>query len=180
MLLKQVVPTDTCKNTVYCVASKNKFASIEEFGLQLCTHFLTEYPHIVNKVNVEIVSDNWERIRCPQGRGHKHAFRRIGPMKPYTHVQGTKKPSTPMTFAMQSGFKGLDIMKTTQSGFVNFHRDQYTTLPDDDDRLLGTSMDAEWDVNDNIANSKRPFDFNKVNFLFYDYKLALEDLSLFE
>ena len=34
----KVVPTDTCKNTVYCVANQHEFTSIEEFGVILGKH----------------------------------------------------------------------------------------------------------------------------------------------
>ena len=36
-------------------------------------------------------------------------------------------------------------MKTTKSGFVNFFRDEYTTLPDVPDRLVGTVIKASWE-----------------------------------
>ena len=45
-----VVPTDTCKNTIYCLGKKNSFQSIEQFGIIVARHFMTEYPDIVNKV----------------------------------------------------------------------------------------------------------------------------------
>jgi urate oxidase len=45
---------------------------------------------------------------------------------------------------VQSGVKSLELLKTTQSGFENFHRDRFTSLPDVSDRLLGTSAEAEW------------------------------------
>jgi urate oxidase len=35
-------------------------------------------------------------------------------------------------------------MKTTKSGFSGFDRDQYTTLPDVDDRLMATKVRATW------------------------------------
>ena len=81
-----VVPTDTCKNTVYCVAHKHTFNSPEEFGILLCKHFVAEYPSIVNKISVRIVKDRWERLQAPNSQGkmapHKHTFLRLGPNKP--------------------------------------------------------------------------------------------------
>jgi urate oxidase len=35
-------------------------------------------------------------------------------------------------------------MKTTQSGWENFYRERYTTLPDTDDRILATVVTASW------------------------------------
>ena len=40
--------------------------------------------------------------------------------------------------------RSLELLKTAQSGFSAFHRDRFTSLKDAGDRLLGTSMAAEW------------------------------------
>ena len=161
-----VVPTDTCKNTVYCVASKNEFHSPEEFGIQLCKHFLTEYPDIVNRVSIQIIKDRWERLVAPNSKGvaapHNHTFKRLGPNKPYAHVTGEKRRGTGMKISIQAGFRSLDIMKTTQSGFVDFHRDRYTSLPDAKDRILGTSVDAQWSYPAS-AVARGNIDFSKVS-----------------
>jgi urate oxidase len=42
-----VLPTDSVKNTVYVLAKKHEFESIEEFGVILAKHFLTTHPTIV-------------------------------------------------------------------------------------------------------------------------------------
>jgi len=162
-----VVATDTCKNTVYCLAKMHDFKSIEEFGLILVRHFMSEYPQIVNRVSVELIKDKWERLAtAPDSLGrvtpHKHTFLRIGPQKPYTKVQGEKRPGMPTAkLTMQSGFRNLDILKTTQSGFVGFHRNKFTSLPEVDDRLLGTSISAEWTFADS-AVAATGTDFNQV------------------
>lgn len=145
----KVVPTDTCKNTVYCIGKLNNFESMEEFGVILCRHFLSEYPKLVNKITVEITKDAvWERLTTPDSKGvmaaHKHAFKRVGPKKPYTKVIGEKRSGVPLTMSVTSGFTGLDVLKTTQSGFEGFHTDRYTSLPEVSDRLVGTSVSAEW------------------------------------
>lgn len=162
---KHVVPTDTCKNTVYCVASKHEFRSPEEFGIILCKHFLAEYPDVVNKITVRIIKDRWERLVAPNTRGamapHKHTFKRTGPSKPYANVTGEKRRGSNVTLNVQSGFRNLDILKTTESGFTDFHRCQYTSLTDATDRLLGTSVDAEWSYSPE-AVARGNIDFNKV------------------
>jgi len=176
---KNVVPTDTCKNTVYCVAHKHEFRSAEEYGILLVRHFLTEYPEIVNRISVRIIRDRWERLVAPNSKGapapHKHVFKRIGPNRPYAHVQGEKRKGTSMKINVQSGFRGLDIVKTTQSGFVDFHKDKYTSLPEATDRLLGTSVDAEWSFSD-AAIARGNIDFNKVRRMFVLLCLALHAL----
>lgn len=155
------VPTDTCKNTVYCVANKNNFKTPEEFGIQLVKHFLNEYPKFVNKINVLILQDRWIRIdNVPDSTGnkmgpHKHAFQRIGPSRPFAKVTGSKRPGSSLRLNVTGGFKNFDILKTTQSGFVGFSKDRYTSLPEDTGRLLGTSIDAEWDYSPNWVASGR-------------------------
>lgn len=147
----KVIATDTCKNTIYCLANKYEFDSIEEFGIIVSQYFLTEHPDIVDRINLIIVQDNWERLVLPDSRGnlapHKHAFKRTGPSKNFANIHGCKGHGSDITVKITSGFRGFDIMKTTQTGFVGFNRDQYTSLPEATDRLLGTSVDAEWEYN---------------------------------
>eukprot|EP00605_Chrysophyceae_sp_TOSAG23-4_P002862 GSChrysophyteH1.ASY1.ANO1.3152.1 assembled CDS len=146
-----VVATDTCKNTVYCLGKMHDFTSIEEFGVIICKHFLNQYPEMVNRISVEIIKDRWERISNKDSKGyikpHKHVFRRFGPNRPFVHVQGEKRyrSNDPIKITMQGGFSGLEIMKTTQSGFTGFYRDRFTSLPEVKDRLVGTSVKATWE-----------------------------------
>jgi len=147
---KTVVATDTCKNTVYCLGKMHDFTSIEEFGAIICKHFLAEYPEFVNRVSVEIKKDRWERITNKSSTGrlgpHKHAFLRLGPNRPFAHVQGEKRyrSNDVPKITIQAGFTDLEIMKTTMSGFTGFHRDRFTSLPEVKDRLVGTSVKALW------------------------------------
>jgi urate oxidase len=43
-----------------------------------------------------------------------------------------------------SGLTDLVVLKTRDSAFEGFPRDEFTTLPDTDDRLLATSVTARW------------------------------------
>jgi urate oxidase len=43
-----------------------------------------------------------------------------------------------------AGVAGLLIMKTSNSAFAGFPRDEFTTLPETQDRLFVTSLDATW------------------------------------
>lgn len=143
-----VVPTDTCKNTVYCLGKLHDFCSIESFGIIICEHFLKEYPVQVQKVTVELTKDRWERVVGPDSRGvdrpHAHAFKRVGPSVPFTKVTATKYPNMTPSMTVVSGIRGYSLLKTTQSGFLNFHKCKWTSLPSEGDRILGTSMDVEW------------------------------------
>lgn len=157
-----VVATDTCKNTVYILAKRYDFDSIEDFGMIICRHFLNEYPKFVNKLSVKIIKDNWQRISTCDSSGkispHKHSFKRFGPEQFYTVVVGKRSPSQSISLAVTSGIRNLDILKTTQSGFEGFHRDKYTSLPESNDRLLGTSATVEWEF------TPKSLSLSKINF----------------
>ena len=43
-----------------------------------------------------------------------------------------------------SGLTNLVVMKTADSAFAGFPRDEFTTLPDTQDRILATSVTARW------------------------------------
>ena len=46
--------------------------------------------------------------------------------------------------SIASGLRGLVVLKTTDSAFSGFPRDEYTTLPEVRDRILATSITATW------------------------------------
>jgi urate oxidase len=162
---KKVVATDTCKNTVYCIANETNFTSIEDFGIALANHFIAEYPDIVNKVHLHIKKDQWERLTVPDSAGrnapHQHCFKRIGPQMPFTDVVAHGNRGKVTKLEIKSGFRALEIMKTTQSGFVDFHRNRFTSLPEVEDRLVGTSADAEWVYSSDMVR-RGGMNFNQI------------------
>jgi urate oxidase len=58
---RNVIATDTIKNTVYVLGKRNRFDSIEQFGLIMVRHFLATYPH-VKQATAEITQSSWKRI----------------------------------------------------------------------------------------------------------------------
>ena len=45
---------------------------------------------------------------------------------------------------VDAGIADLVVMKTSKSAFSGFPRDEFTTLPETDDRLLATKVSAVW------------------------------------
>ena len=45
---------------------------------------------------------------------------------------------------VSSGVTNLVLLKTTDSAFTDFARDQFTTLSDTTDRILATAVTASW------------------------------------
>ena len=58
---------------------------------------------------------------------------------------------------IRGGLKGLRILKTTQSSFTDFIQDEYRTLPDANDRIFSTVVQASWDF-----STASGVDFDKV------------------
>jgi urate oxidase len=52
------------------------------------------------------------------------------------------------------GLRNLQILKTSNSAFFGYMQDEYTTLPETRDRLLGTVLDAEWTLTPNVPSQE--------------------------
>jgi urate oxidase len=129
--------TDTMRNTCYALAKDHLTGSIEEFGLVLVDHFLEAGP-TVTECRVEITQFLWERIEV-DGEPHEHSFVR-GRGERRARVSGDESGAR----QVEAGIGDVYVLKTTNSGFEDFLRDRYTTLPDTDDRILATIVTARW------------------------------------
>ena len=141
----QIITTDTMKNTAYVLARNQAFSAGEEFGLALARHFMENFNH-VSASAVRLVERPWQRI-IVDSQEHPHAF-----------VDGTRERRTSTVkltrqgCGIESGIKGLCLLKTTDSAFKGFLRDPYTTLPETDDRIFATRLTARWLYDDGVSN----------------------------
>ena len=132
------IPTDTMKNTVYALARMREFDGPEVFARILADHFLT-FPQ-VTWAEVDIEAASWTRISV-DGGPHPHAFTRGGSGSRTGRVRAERNHPT----RTWGGLTGLEVLKTTGSGFRGFHRDRYTTLAETSDRIFATAIDASWE-----------------------------------
>jgi len=128
-----VLPTDTMKNTVYILARQLRWNDIETFAGGLADHFLSRVPQL-RQVKIGISEIPWEHI----GR-HATAFLQQGAERRVTALTVDRSRQL-----ITSGLKNLQILKTARSAFAGFMKDEFTTLPETDDRLFGTVLNAEW------------------------------------
>jgi len=142
-----IVATDTCRNTVYAKAKDDPFDTIESYGITLAEHFLSQYEHL-NQATVELREHRWHRIN-----GHAHCFTGSDGETPTAVVVAKRDQPT----TVSAGLDDLMIAKTTQTGFENFHRDDYRTLPDTDDRIFATVLAANWDYAPPEANGSADY-----------------------
>jgi urate oxidase len=131
-----VVATDTMKNTVYALAGEHLIGSVEQFGIVLARHFLANEP--VTRATVAIDEHRWVRMPTDDGEA-PDAFLRSADYTRTAVVSATESG-----LSIEAGIRDLAVMKTGRSGFAGFPRDQYTTLPDVDDRIMATMLSASW------------------------------------
>ena len=146
----RILATDTMKNTVYSLARRSSARSMEEFAKELID-FLLERNAQVDSAEVSIRSALWKRLSVD------------GSPDPTTFMRGSAEEQTTRAeraqggrFRVTSGLDHLAVLKTANSGFSGFIRDELTTLPETDDRLLGTAMRSSW------VYGREPEDFGAV------------------
>jgi urate oxidase len=139
---RSILPADTIRNTVYALAKLYSIEQIEEFAQQLINHFLTGNSQ-VQEVQVKVEEHLWERAPFG-GKPHPWSFTPAGSERRTTRVLGTRE-----TVLIESGIENLQIVKTTGSGFEGYVHDPFTTLKETTDRILSTSVKANWLYSDN-------------------------------
>ncbi|WP_428374706.1 factor-independent urate hydroxylase [Lichenicoccus sp.] len=134
---RQVIATDTIKNMSYVIAREAMTDSAEQYGERLARGFLERYAQ-VERATVTMHETKWLRASFG-GRPHPHGFVLDNNGRCYARVEATRE-----AVSVTSGITGYTFMKSTGSGWENFVRDEYTTLPDTSDRIAATAMDATW------------------------------------
>ena len=127
-----VVATDTMKNTAYALAAEHLTGAIEDYAAAIGRHFLRDSQ--VSTVTVSIDEFAWRPIGSAAD-----AFTRDRTSTRTCVVAMTREGTT-----VDAGIADLVVMKTSKSAFSGFPRDEFTTLPETDDRLLATKVSAAW------------------------------------
>ncbi|MBN8825591.1 MULTISPECIES: factor-independent urate hydroxylase [unclassified Spirosoma] len=133
----KILPTDTQKNTVYALAKEHFTDSIEHFALYLANYFLANNTQ-VSQATVDIIEFPWTQMAF-DGDRHAHAYLGGNSEKHTTTVIQTRSAVT-----VTAGLKDLLILKTTDSGFEGYIKDQFTTLKETADRIFATQCEASW------------------------------------
>ena len=134
---KKVIATDSIKNTTNVIAFDQLGTETEPFAIALCEHYLKKYSQVTS-VNVETLERVWER-QIVDGKPSGTNFVSSGKGIPWTLTVATRD-----SIETISGVRELVVLKTSGSAWEDFLRDDFTTLPDANDRLLATSLTASW------------------------------------
>lgn len=138
----KILPTDTMKNTVYFVARRSKATAMEDYARELVDFLLGRNPQ-VSSVSVSVEGVMWKRLTV-DGTPHPTSFMRGSGELQTTTVSRQKNAALSVT----SGFRNLVIMKTADSAFEGYIKDELTTLKETNDRLFCTAVTAEWTYGD--------------------------------
>ena len=130
----KVLTTDAVKNTVFAYAKEHGEAARqpESFGLVLARHFVDDVPQLT-RARVRLEQHPWLRLPGP------HAFVREGSL-----VRTATVTVEDGRAHVVSGLRDLVVLKTTDSEFAGFYEDRYTTLQPTHDRVMATSVTAQW------------------------------------
>ena len=134
----RVLATDTMKNTVYWLARRSTAKTMEVFAAELVEHFISRESH-VSGVRVHIEAALWKRLTV-DGKAHPDTFMRGSNEVQTATVEKTRGAKA----TYLGGFKELNLLKTANSAFWGFKRDELTTLPETKDRVFGTTVEATW------------------------------------
>ncbi len=135
---RDILPTDTMKNTVYSLARDSGATCIEDFAKEMAAHFLDSYRQ-AQSVTVDIKEKLWKHLVFG-GEAHPTSFQQESGELQTTSVTGSRGAAPKVT----SGLSGLVILKTSESAFEGYIKDRLTTLRETNDRLFGTDVTASW------------------------------------
>jgi urate oxidase len=131
------VATDTVKNIINVVAHENIALGTELFCGAVARKLLDTYPE-VDGATVTAHETKWSRLSF-DGVPHPHSFVLDSNGKPFAKVVANRDGAK-----VESGLSAFTFMKSTESGWENYIRDKYTTIPETHDRMAATAMDASW------------------------------------
>jgi urate oxidase len=132
-----VLPTDSQKQTAYAYAKEKGLQSIEDYGLALARHFVGDVDP-VDGARIDIEEYAWERA-IVDGAEHDHTWVRKG-----QEVRTAAITVDGDGEWVIGGLKDLVVLKSTGSEFAGFLTDPYTVLEPTHDRVMATSLVAQW------------------------------------
>jgi urate oxidase len=151
-----VVATDTMKNFIHRESLAFEGSTLEGWLFFLGSRFLDTYAQM-ERLRVSGEEIRFDAAQVPAAGGgfepspvlyhRRHDDRGVASME-----LGRADDGSIVLGGVRAGRVGLDLMKTTGSAFADFPRDEYTTLPSKEDRLLFSHIDIAWRYEDGRAS----------------------------
>ena len=133
---RKCLTTDATKNTVNSFAKEagDAVRQPESFGIALAKHFVDDVPQ-VERARIQIEAYPWDRLRRAPARV-------LPPRRLRPHRDGHLLRRRQLWVV--SGVRELVVLKTTDSEFHTFYEERYTTLQPTTDRIMASSVTAQW------------------------------------
>jgi urate oxidase len=115
----------------------------------------------VEAATVELFQSTWDRLPAEGGDGpHPHAF--VGGGGGQRRTARVRVSGGGGGVEVAAGIAGLLLLKTADSAFAGFARDELTTLKETEDRLFATRLTAVWhyDAGGDAAEGGAGFDYD--------------------
>ena len=148
-----VVATDTMKNFIHALSLRARARALEEWLLEVGTSFLDTYPHMERLTMVgRDLSFPAALVPASDGDGFEASdrlFSRDRSDYGSARLELARDASGKVEITdHESGRRELQLIKITGSAFVDFARDEHTTLPERRDRPLYIWCDIGWTYTD--------------------------------
>lgn len=146
----KVVATDSMKNFVLHQAGEYEGATSEGFLHFVGTEFLETYPH-VEAVKMSATEYPFDERFVPGDDGFEPSdlvFRVSDDESAFGEIY-LERDGDSLRFKEQtSGVTGIELVKVKENSFTGYVHDEYTTLPEREDRALYISLDIFWTYDD--------------------------------
>lgn len=145
-----VVATDTMKNFVHHQIGEYDGATTEGFLEFVGSKFLDQYSQ-VDAVQVSADEIPFDERPVPGSDGVEPSdlvFRVSDNESAFGEVYLDRREDDPVIADHTSGVTGLELVKVKGSSFTDYVQDEYTTLPEREDRTLYISLDIFWTYED--------------------------------
>jgi urate oxidase / 2-oxo-4-hydroxy-4-carboxy-5-ureidoimidazoline decarboxylase len=155
---RAVVATDSMKNFILRETLDFPGSTYEALGAYLATRFVDRYD-LVEALTCTVTEIPFEPIGLRGGPSRVLHERRHGE-RTTVRVQVERSDGAPAVTSLRTERDGIELLKTTGSSWVNFVRDEYTTLPDRTDRPLFVRQDVAWtygDLRDGLDTGRRGY-----------------------
>lgn len=145
-----VVATDTMKNFVHHQLGEYDGATVEGFLDFVGRGFLDTYSQI-DAVRMSADEFPFDERPVPGSDGFEPSdlvFRVSDDESAFGGVYLVRGDEGPTIADQESGVTGIELVKTKESSFTGYVQDEYTTLPEREDRVLYISLDVFWTYED--------------------------------
>ncbi|WP_174299201.1 factor-independent urate hydroxylase [Natronococcus occultus] len=145
-----VVATDSMKNFVLHQAGEYEGATVEGFLHFVGSEFLDTYSQM-ETVRISAEELPFDARPVPGDDGFESSdlvFRVSDNESAFGEFRLGRTEDGPLVEEQTSGVTGLELVKVKGSSFTGYVQDEYTTLPEREDRTLYISLDIFWTYDD--------------------------------